>query len=211
MSYKPDRLDIQGNWKELFDLVIQVMGEPNCSAYLDLLEELRNDQKDGFVHYLGMERAPAAKRNHHDFEGGLVHHLLDMYTVWQEWRPVIEESEHINDGRILRGIINHDLHKGWRTYVLESEDPWRTSYGKDLSDTLLTWDTKSIFLLMKHKIPMDLEQMNALLLSEGGYSRIKPKETTVLAKILYLMDEMSGNVQVRIAKGTLLELGTAVK
>lgn len=179
-----------------------------ADAYDSMLLALKEDREEGFTHYLGFYRAPAAKGNHHDYEGGLVAHLLEMWEVWC-WSHHLTEAmdgEHVSHSRVLRAIINHDLHKSFCTYVLMSADPWAVEYGKHETDMLMTKEVKTMWMLGDFRIPMDPEQYNALCWAEGGFSPIQPKWTSILAKIVYLVDETSGNVLARAEKRTYLDL-----
>lgn len=199
------------NFVELKELTgIYIRGQ-EANRYLEMLNALGPDiHEPGDLVYLGMQRAPAATGNHHAFEGGLVYHLLEMWAIWERLKPDLEAQPHISDERILKAIIHHDLHKAHRTYVLESEDPWKTRYGEDPTDMLMTNDTKSIWLLNQHGIRLDPEQMNALLWAEGGFAKIRPKQCTALSKLAYCLDELSGNVASRIYTKTLIDLKKAV-
>lgn len=203
-------IQMETNWKLLNSLIQENLGVLDRENYKNLLSRLYNDYESPNVLFLGFFRAPAAKGNHHDYEGGLVQHLLEMWGVWKVVRhnfipQNILLGDHINDDRVLRAIINHDLHKAYKTYELVRVDPWEVRYANNSSDQLLTSDVKSITILSKNGITLDDEQMNVLLWAEGGFAKIRPNWTSVLAKICYLLDEMSGNVIGRIEKNTLLD------
>lgn len=208
MSHTPQSYDPLENWNKLHSLVSVNMSIEDGAAYGQMLDALADNiwdsEKD--IMYAGFMHAPAATGNHHAYEGGLVRHLLEMWDIWLLLRDRWLHSPHITDDRVLKAIINHDLHKAYRTYVMNIEGlvTKSHSYGRDETDTLLTSDTKSIWLLMKHNIKLDVEQLHALLWAEGGFSKIKPKETSALAKICYLLDEASGNVQARLDEGTVV-------
>jgi len=216
MIYQPRRRDLVGNWSALIN-TCSYMSLSDEKSYVHMLTALREDYTDADgVTTLGFYRAPAASNNHHAFEGGLVFHFLEMWWIWNKMRDHIlpmallqegtekEFRDHLDDGRMLKAIINHDLHKAWRTYRLVSIEPWRADYDQGTSDKLMTNDTKSLYLLSQAGIKLDEEQMNMLIQAEGGYSAIKPKWTSVAAKIAYLLDELSGNVLGRISEGRWL-------
>lgn len=204
------------NFNTLLDLIGRELSSEDAPKYQHMLEQLALDQQAGINVLLGFRRAPAAKGNHHDREGGLVAHLLEMWDVYTKLRaayPQLDQPPHITPARVLTAIICHDLHKGYRTFVLvppegcyvwRDGDTWKADYANDLSDTLTTPDVKTLALLARHGIALDDEQLNALCWAEGGWSKIQPKFTSVLAKLCYLLDEMSGNVLERINKRTLL-------
>jgi hypothetical protein len=56
--------------KDLFAAHLQ--GE-DLQKHMQMMSALAPDQQIGPQLYLGLERAPAGKRNHHDFEGGAGH------------------------------------------------------------------------------------------------------------------------------------------
>ena len=177
----------------------------NLTAMLDALApDVAHD--DGFL--LGFMNAPAAKRNHHAYLGGLVVHLIEMWHIWKnKFREDFPFSDHVNDRRIMEGIIYHDLHKAYRTFQLVSMNPWEVDYLRnDPENELMTWETKSLWIIMRHGIKLDAEQFNALLWSEGGWAKIQPRWCSVLAKTLYLMDEYSGNVLSRMEDGIWLSV-----
>lgn len=241
----PPPLDLQqvvleGRFQDLCDLVTQYMTPDLAASYVQLLVEIADDQTYLGKTYLGLIRAPAARGNHHDREGGLVEHLLEMWRVWTvlrdglthddpDYTPPLGEDPnapmpqisdlirppHVTDERVLCAIINHDLHKGWTTYVAkcyyengaEITGPWEVEYGGHESDSLLNHTLKSLFLLNSVGIHPDIEQLNALALAEGGWSDQKNvREASVLAKLCYTLDELSGNVLERVQKGNLLEV-----
>jgi hypothetical protein len=203
--------------KEL--VAIYVPRSSQRDQYLEMINALSEDvaQADGRI-LLGMRRAPAARGNHHAFEGGLVYHYLEMWDVWERWKASfdLEKYDYVNNDRVLRGIINHDIHKAFRYYrLVTSPDgptrpaPWAVELAYDHTDKMVIENVKSIQILNRHGIVLDDQQMNALLCSEGGFSRTRPDWCSVLAKLLYLLDEMSGNVLGRISKGTMLDHRTA--
>lgn len=201
----------ESNWLELLSLIDVYMSPENAAKWKAMLLDLAGDgeTETGEI-LLGFYRAPAASGNHHAYEGGLVAHLLEMWRVHFALRnsfPQLTEcAPHVTDERVLTAILAHDLHKVYRTFILVSQpdEPWKVRYADEASDMLTTHDIKSLAILMRHGISMDDEQLNAFCLAEGGWSSIKPKWTTVLAKYCYLLDEMSGNVLARIAVGNLV-------
>lgn len=221
---------IDANWNRLLVLIETYSSQPrNLTALLSGLEVdipvERDTDKPALIDaqgrtvthelLLGFKRAPAAKGNHHAFEGGLVHHILEMWDHWcliRDNYPQFEKAEpYISDDRVLTAIIAHDLHKAYRTFKMVNQDPWLAEYADDDTDTLMTHDTKTLWILGKFAVRMDKEQMNALLWAEGGFSEIKPKWTSVLAKLCYLLDEFSGNVLARLEQRTFLNHRMPVK
>jgi len=212
MTYIPPSRDLEENWRQLKHMVHNTIpDERERNAYLAMLNQLAGDVTEGFVTLLGFKRAPAAKGNHHAFEGGLVYHLLEMWQCWEMIRERAIFKQWVSDERVAKAILLHDLHKAYRTFKLVSALPWEVDYANDVTDMLLTNDIKTLWLAMAHHLPLDPEQLNALIQAEGGYSPIKPRWTSVLAKVCYLLDEMSGNVINRIDSKTLLNIRVPLK
>lgn len=218
----PDGSTIAGNWQRLLDTVNLVFeGTPYLQPYVYLMEHIGPDKviarptPNGAGHspsavttFLGMRRAPAAKEYHHAFEGGLVFHYQEMWNIWKQlfWIP---KDDVVNDQRVLAAIFNHDIHKAYRTFVqLETKAEWAAEYGKDATDQLLDNTVKSIWILKEHNVPLDPIQLNALCWAEGGFAERKPRWSTVLAKVAYLLDELSGNVMSRVREGQILDVRT---
>lgn len=192
---------VEENFQELKDLISSTLTGAGQDSYLRLLSHLEEDQiVDGEL-LLGFKRAPAAKGNHHAFEGGLVVHYLEMWNWWKTLKTNIGDHEQLSDDKILRGIINHDIHKAYRTFKISDEGTFAT-YANDPSDNMTNHVSKSQWVLSNSGVTMELEVLNALLLSEGGWSTVKTRWSSVLAKVVYLLDELSGNVQERIRLGT---------
>jgi len=198
--------DVAQNYTILKDHIRGAMPPNPACKVIKMLDTLAPDLHHHGGLLLGFINAPAAKRNHHAYHGGLVVHLIEMWNIWKnKFRQDFPFSDHVNDRRIMEGIIYHDLHKAYRTFQLKSMNPWEVEYLRnDPENESLTWETKTLWLLQHHGIKLDVEQYNALLWSEGGWAAIQPKWCSVLAKVLYLMDEYSGNVLSRMKDGTWL-------
>lgn len=187
-----------------FFYLLKLCADNNLEQYSKLLTSLRNDMVSDGVTYLGFERAPAAKGVHHAFIGGLCQHYLEMYRWWEYQRNWLV-NENITGDRILAGIILHDLHKAWATFIEDPASPSGLNYGKHPSDRLMTNNQKTMYLIQNQGIHLDMLQMNALWNSEGGWAEDSPKSCSSLAKALYLLDEWSGNVEARIRAGNAID------
>lgn len=200
-----DQTQIYHRWNLLKTQVWKTLEDPDRAAFDRLLDSLKEDvQGEAGRILLGFRRAPAARGNHHATEGGLVQHLLEMWNIWGRLGEDFLAAPHVTPQRVLKAIILHDLHKAYRTYELLREDPWETRYCDDATDMLMTSDIKSIWLAQRAGVELDPEQINALLWAEGGFSKIRPQWCSVLAKVCYTLDELSGNGLGRIRNGTLL-------
>ena len=195
-------MSIENNLVRLEKLVERYLPE-----YLNMILGLRYDR----VYHpsdvlLGLRRAPAATRRHHSREGGLVEHYLEMWGAYLVMKPMFFKdgspwNEAETDRRVLKGVINHDLHKAYHYYRLVSEDPWKTEYSKSDTRTLVTDNHATLFILEKWGIKMDLIDRNILLNSEGGWCEVETKEVASIAKLVYLLDDLSGNVLDRLKTG----------
>jgi len=197
----------EDNFEELKCLVLNVIKGDRASRIIEMMNDLAEDSLYQSQVILGFINAPAAKRNHHAYRGGLVIHLLEMWQTWkQRFSQDFEQTSEVNDKKILEGIIYHDLHKAAFTFIDQSEPlkmDWSVEYLRGHPDSeSLTWETKTLWLLQHHDIELDVQQYSALLWSEGGWSKIQPRWCSVLAKVLYLLDEYSGNVLSRMQDGT---------
>lgn len=219
---------LEANWAKLTELTSTLMSasgahstdawntRDEAAQYNMLLNELRHDRvvpgkdkegKDVEVRLLGLMRAPGSKNRHHNVQGGLVRHLLQMWEVWVDLRAVVQAHNafhpQLNDLNVWKCILHHDLNKVWK-YKLESEDPWKADYANehDRLSQLLGDTNKVMFLLNKHGIKLPIPLHNALITAEGGYSTSpRPYAETVLAKVAYLLDELSANVIDRLQTG----------
>jgi len=188
---------------------LEYLAGANDDRYLSLFRGIKDDWCDpatGFV-YLGMRRAPAARRNHHAREGGLVEHYLEMWkmhTIIQSGLngSMVLSYDKLPDPVVFRGIINHDLHKAYYDYRLIPSKLWAVEYSELDHRVLLTQNGKTMFLLSQWKIRLDIIDINLIQYSEGGWCEHEPRERSSLATYVYLLDEMSGNVVDRINTGT---------
>jgi hypothetical protein len=191
------------------DVTVERLGQRDDGArHALMLQELRFDKSGGIAPdrttVLGMFRAPASKDRHHNYEGGLVHHLLEMWDIWlTDGAHIIRQygKPHplLNDSNIWRVILYHDLNKVWRYQLMQDNPMWRVDFAKrDDKLAQLVGHHKTFWFLHKHEIKMTLPVYNALLCAEGGYNEHRPPVETVLAKIVYLLDELSANVVDRL-------------
>lgn len=215
------------NWDRLSEVTNKIISanessreqrrlQDEASAYTLLLNDLRHDRivqgkdKEGNaieITLLGMRRAPGSKNRHHNVQGGLVAHILQMWELWVDLRAVIAAHHcfhpQLNDLNVWKCILHHDLNKVWK-YKLVKDDPWEVDYANDHDRlSMLLGDTNKVMaLLMKHGIKLPVLLQNALITAEGGYSTSpRPHAETVLAKVAYLLDELSANVVDRLQTG----------
>lgn len=204
IPYTPmdDRLDTR--WRHLEqhtqNAVLHRLGDRDLAAsYALMLNDLRQDKpfyaQNCFL--LGMRRAPGSKNRHHNEEGGLVLHLLQMYAAWEHMREHIKNTTNghplLTDSNVWLAILHHDLNKVWR-YQLTDYATWTVDYFDNSRSKLLGGDQTSLSILMQYGITLTPLLHNALICAEGGYSALRPRAETVLSKVVYLLDEMSANV-----------------
>lgn len=176
------------------------------SRYMQLLESLRHDRYVGDVCVLGMFRAPASANRHHAVEGGLVQHLLQMRELWLSFKGILRDHNahhpELNDRNVWKCILHHDLNKVWR-YAQVKSDTWSVTYADDVLSKFLGDSTnKTLYFLNQHHITLTPALFNALITAEGGFStQPRPKVESVLAKVCYLLDDMSANVIDRLQTG----------
>lgn len=170
--------------------------DPQKLRYLQMFQELRMESYDKGAALLGLERAPAATRHHHAYEGGLLSHYLEMWETWLDWSSpqLATVDRHFCNQEVFKAIVHHDLHKAWRYYELESEDPWKVVYSKNHTQQIFSRLTKTLWLLQHYGIKLDMEQYHTLTVTEGGWAEIKTKTITPFAKFIYLLDEYSANI-----------------
>lgn len=190
-------IDLHRNYQQLRHLTnLHLTAVEGRREYRLLLDMLEDDQTIGANTYLGFRRAPAAKGNHHAFEGGLVQHLLEMWAFWMTLKNQLPGS--LKDSDVLRAILNHDMHKAYHTFICISTPPaWAVDYADSDSNRLMTDEMKSLWVLSMYAVPTTPLLVNAICLSHGGYTKDRPKHQSRLAKLVYLLDELSGNVLAR--------------
>jgi len=182
------------------------LAEKYDPRYVTVLEGLRNDTRDNHRTLLGFERAPAATRRHHAYEGGLVGHLTEMWDFYLGLRAKLTHNmkwdADVLDARVYRGIINHDLHKAYHYYELLAWNPWKCKWANSDTQQLLTDNHATLYVLGMFGVHLDLLDRNVLLNSEGGWCEKETYEVASVAKLVYLLDELSGNVYDRVRTGT---------
>ena len=178
---------------------------------------------------LGFKNSPAGSGNHHSYYGGLLTHLLEMWNISIDLENVIknnlyltEEGErnwdsYFNQADIFLLIVLHDLHKGYHTFSSEGITlnsinrgvPFK--YIESMSSDSFTNSMLSLALPLSEGIKIPLRIIQAYQHSEGGWSDMKPRQTSVLGKYAYLLDEISGNIISRINSGSTDFLRTTLK
>ncbi len=177
-----------------------------------MLDSIAGTKKDSNGNlYAGMLLAPASVAHHHSYTGGLVSHILEMWEIYQE-SPYLHGADmlkaQVTTESILLGIIVHDLHKAVYNYRICTKEEFEKSgrivaYSDHMSVKHLNPDQRTMAVLAEHGIALPVLQLNALFSSEGGYAKNPPQSISVLAKTLYLLDDMSANVVDCARTGTI--------
>lgn len=187
---------VEKNFYRLVELARNEIGGRRGEQYVLMILMLGFDIDGPLGCYLGFMRAPAAKRNHHAREGGLVEHLLEMWDLWQSIRCIrleFYEEKQLSNANMLEAIILHDLEKV-ETFKLICADPWRVEFEKTADLVLTPKPLRVVEITSRFGILLGELQLHVLFNSEGGYAQAPNKAVSVLAKMAYLLDEMSGNV-----------------
>lgn len=200
---------VEARYYEFLDLVGQVLGD----SWICLLNSLGPDshhESDPSLVYCGLMNAPAGKGNHHATVGGLIEHYREMSQLYKALPANITHGDPlINDKNVLAGIILHDLSKCWYTFTMkqgEDGQPPVFDYGNHPSSRLMNDNQKSVYLAMRGGVTLDMIMMNILFTSEGGWAKGPPRWVTTVSKLVYLLDELSGNVLNRGVTGTFLNV-----
>ena len=140
---------------------------------------------------------PAAKRNHHSYRGGLIHHIFSMMKVSNEMvnhYNHLYDEEIIDKDKVFAGVILHDLGK-----IEEYDDPVSPSFSQrgELEAHISIMCEK----LHSYKVQSEIEdslyrEIKHLILSHHGKldwgSPVEPK--TVEATLLHRIDMMDSRV-----------------
>lgn len=187
------RTEQQFMFTALCDTVAPVLGY----RWHNMVYALGPDTLYDGITYFGLEKAPAAKGNHHHYLGGLVAHVLEMWDIHNNLAGPVGADSRLPDDRVLAGILLHDLHKAWCHFVQDASVPSGFNYGKHPSSNLMTPDQKTVYIASKY-VQLDIVQLNAVYHSEGGWAASPPRWSTPLSKYVYLLDELSSNVRGRL-------------
>ena len=199
------------SFMQLRDEMYRIFHINEVNKWEDLFHFLGADREYKGKTYAGLFNAPAGKGNHHSYKGGLCNHLFEMYQMYQMLCtggfPIKSHDPATNKQSVMRVILLHDLHKAYYEFTMEEENgEVRFEYGDHPSSRMITNDIKSLQLANKFGITLSLMELNALFNSEGGYARNPPKYISVLAKLVYLLDEMSSNILDRLKTETILNV-----
>lgn len=213
--------NLADNWVRLEDLATQ-----HCPELHSILVTYKDTEllarPDGLsISYPGMYDAPASVAAHHNYQGGLVEHYLEMWDLYVSLTSeysVLSTDELPGDyihrkDLVLLAIVVHDLHKARYNYrhkpvfvdqVMTGYDYERFDYSEHPEYEMLTKTQRNIQMAAVANVHLPLIVANAVSNSEGGYVVERTKHVTPFAKLLYLLDEMSANVVNRIKRGRII-------
>lgn len=169
---------------DLFSKAIFDITNPNMNR---IVRHVMNKYQKEFFN------APAAKKNHHAFVGGLAFHTLSMLNIA---RTIVDQYPDINQSLLFSGLILHDVGK-----VIELTGPTATEYtleGKLIGHIVIVDEeiskacqqlkideTNEDVLLLKHMVLAHHGE-----LEYGAPVRPQIKE----AEILYYIDQIDAKI-----------------
>lgn len=171
-----------------------------------VVEGLKFDRIHKGISYCGFLNAPAAKGVHHARTGGLVQHLLEMFELWKTISSTIATDNKVLTGQnVAATIILHDLHKAYFHFAKDGAEVSGYNYGKHPISSLLTDDQKTMYIVQHYDVKLNAYVLNAVYNSEGGYAKNPPRFQTTLAKIVYILDELSTAIN-RTKQGNIVDI-----
>jgi 3'-5' exoribonuclease len=169
-------------------------------AFGKLVFEINNPDWNRVVRYLLKKydreffTFPAAKSNHHAFEGGLAFHTLSIVNLG---KSVASQYEQVDESLLIAGAILHDLGK-----TIELSGPIATKYTVEgnLLGHIVIVDEEIVTAAKDLKIDPSSESMVMLrhmIVSHHGLKEYgSPMEPHMLeAVILHALDELDAEIQ----------------
>jgi 7,8-dihydroneopterin 2',3'-cyclic phosphate phosphodiesterase len=140
---------------------------------------------------LPLEEAPASKRHHHSYSGGLLEHTLSTINVAMALCDSIENiyGSKVNRDLVISGIILHDLFKAL-TYDRREDGTYRNSpLGERLDHLIL-----AVSEMIRRDFPADL--IHIVAASHGQAGPVSPK--TIEALICHVADEADSKMNYEV-------------
>lgn len=161
---------------------IDALSEP----YHSVIQALMKEYGDRFYH------APAAKKNHHNYSGGLAYHTLSMLRLS---KGIVACYPQLNASLLYAGIITHDFGKIW-----EMSGAVATEYtlAGELMGHLVLMDEVLNTICNRYDIDIDEDilMLKHMILSHHGKleygSPVKPK--LLEAEVLHQIDYMDATI-----------------
>lgn len=127
---------------------------------LQLTQRISIDNVLEQLEEIGFFKAPASRKDHLNYDGGLMEHSLNVYRVatmlaknLQQLRPNIQFRE---DSIIITSLL-HDICKATR-YIKNADG----EYEKDFSDFPVGHGEKSVIMLLQWRLPLTKEEILAI-------------------------------------------------
>ena len=145
---------------------------------------------------VGILEAPAGRKKHHAYSGGLLSHIIQMieisFTIYHYKTYPFHNV--LNKGDIVIGCIIHDLYKARECFIKDNRrgyPPFR--YAKE--NTRIPNDIQSMHICSKFGIHLTEYYLNAILVAEGPFSPLWNKlETSKLAALINMADVYSSQI-----------------
>jgi len=126
---------------------------------------------------------PAAVRHHHNFKGGLIRHMAEMLEFGL---PHCEPSK-IDRLAFIRAVLLHDFAK-IKTYTIDKAGSIKY---EALAYPVEFWTLNT---LAEQGLSLSDEEINALVMAEGGWSEYEKVESGRLASLLHICDLWSAKI-----------------
>ena len=191
--------DSEPNNPELYVKRAPINRETMIEQLNDIIFEITNPDMNRIVRYLlnkyskDFFYAPAAKSNHHAFNGGLAYHTLSMIEMA---KTVASYYPNINRSLLYAGLILHDLGK-----VIELSGPTATEYTLEgqLVGHIVLIDEEITAACAELKIETDAEDVMLLrhvILAHHGFleygSPVRPQIKE--AEIIHYLDQLDAKI-----------------
>lgn len=182
---------------DLFSKAIFDITNPNMNRIVRYI--MNKYQKEFF-------QAPAAKKNHHAFVGGLAFHTVSMLNIA---RTIVEQYPDINQSLLFSGLILHDVGK-----VIELTGPTATEYtleGKLMGHIVIVNEeiTKACAQLKIDETSEEVVLLKHMVLAHHGEleygSPVRPQLRE--AEILYYIDQIDAKINMMNAALGKTEVG----
>jgi 3'-5' exoribonuclease len=167
-----------------FSQAIFEITNPNMNR---IVRHIMNKYQKQFFH------APAAKKNHHAFVGGLAFHTVSMLNIAQ---TLVKQYPNINQSLLFAGLILHDVGK-----VIELTGPTATEYtleGKLMGHIVIVSEeiSKACQQLKIDETHEDVVLLKHMVLAHHGEleygSPVRPQLRE--AEILYYIDQIDAKI-----------------
>ena len=166
------------------------MNEEETKKYLDYINCVvgRNIDDQAWIYFFNTQlilfaKSPAAVKQHHNFEGGLLRHTVEML----EFGIPIARKSGVSLSEFVKVVILHDLSK-LKTYQIQDNG-------------IITYESCGfpeefwiLNLLAKSHLFLSSDEINAVVLAHGGWSEYSGYESSRLAVVLHMSDLWSAKI-----------------